>query len=160
MKPLESLFSARTLEIALTSSVGLQAHYAKLLNMHDGGERVPCETAKAFIEKLIEAGTIVSSEARKDALSQQFWVTGVVANRDKMPYIQFSNENGLIAQLDMVQARQVSADILQMAARTEADAMILKFFDKARFPDGAGAALMIAFRDFRAELDAASPPRT
>lgn len=83
-----------------------------------------------------------------------FWVNGVVAVRDHMPYIQLSNENGMIGQLTMSETRQVAMDMLVMAARTEADAMILKFFKQSQFPDGAAAELMQMFRDFRAELDA------
>lgn len=86
--------------------------------------------------------------------SEHFWVNGIVAVRDKMPYIQLSNENGLIAQLTMGQAQRIAMDILVMAARTEMDAMVLKFFNKAEFPEGAGASLMMALREFRAELDA------
>jgi hypothetical protein len=71
-----------------------------------------------------------------------------------MPYIQLSNENGMVAQLTMAQAQQVARDILVMAARTEMDAMVLKFFSKQEFPEGAGAALMTELRDFRAEQDA------
>ena len=85
--------------------------------------------------------------------TSQFWVSGVVAVRDKKPYVQVSNEKGMVAQFSISEARQVAADILQKAARTEADAMILKFFDKAHFPSGAAEALMQEFRDFRAELD-------
>ncbi len=44
-----------------------------------------------------------------------------------------------------------------MASRTEADAMVLKFFDKEEYPSGAAAAVMVAFRDFRAELDEEDP---
>lgn len=42
-----------------------------------------------------------------------------------------------------------------MAARTEADAVILKFFskDELEMPETAVAAFMQEFRDFRAELD-------
>ena len=83
-----------------------------------------------------------------------FWVNGIVAMRDKKPYIQLSNEKGVIAQLSMSETRQIAMDMLAMAARTEADAMILKFFEKSEFPVGAAAALMQEFRDFRAELDA------
>ncbi len=82
-----------------------------------------------------------------------FWVNGIVAQRDKQPYIQLSNENGMLGQLSMAEARNVAHDILTMCARTEADAMVLKFFAKSDFPDGAGAALMQGFSDFRAELD-------
>ena len=82
-----------------------------------------------------------------------FIVTGIVAARDKKPYIQLANADRLIAQLSLAEARQIAQDILVMASRTEADAMLLKFFDKQEFPTGAGAALMVAFRDFRAMLD-------
>ena len=81
------------------------------------------------------------------------WVNGIVAARDKMPYVQLSNENGMIAQLSMAQAHQVALDILVMSARTEADAMLLKFFARSEFPDEAAAHLMVMFRDFRADLD-------
>lgn len=90
---------------------------------------------------------------------EHLFVNGIVAARDKQPYIQLANENGMIAQMSMSQARQVAQDILVMAARTEADAMIHKFFDKNEFPAEAGNALMIAFRDYRAELDADAPER-
>lgn len=82
-----------------------------------------------------------------------FWVNGIVSQRDKQPYIQLSNEKGMICQMSMAQARNVAMDILQMCARTEADAMILKFFEKAEFPNNAAGALMVEFRDFRATLD-------
>lgn len=88
-----------------------------------------------------------------------FFVDGIVAARDKMPYIQLSNENGMIAQLTMAQAQQIARDILVMAARTEMDAMVLKFFSKMEYPDGAGAALMMELREFRAELDAEGAER-
>jgi hypothetical protein len=80
-------------------------------------------------------------------------ISGIVSSRDQQPYIQLATEERMIAQLSMAQARNVAMDILQMCARTEADAMIVKFFDKAEFPESACGALLIAFRDFRAELD-------
>lgn len=83
-----------------------------------------------------------------------FWVNGVVAVRNGLPYVQLSNEKGMIAQLSMSETRQIAMDMLVMAARTEADAMIHKFFAKEEFPPEASAAVMVGFRDFRAELDA------
>jgi hypothetical protein len=80
-------------------------------------------------------------------------INGIVSHRDKQPYIQISNENGILAQLSMAQARNVAMDILQMSARTECDAMIRKFFDTNEFPEGAADALVISFRDYRAQLD-------
>ena len=82
-----------------------------------------------------------------------FWVNGIVAVRDKQPYIQLGNEKGMIAQLSMAQARKIAMDILVMCSRTEADAMIIKFFDKMEYPTGAAAAVMQEFRDFRHGLD-------
>lgn len=75
-----------------------------------------------------------------------FWVNGIVSQRDKQPYLQLSNEKGMIAQLTMRQARQIAMDMLVMCSRTEADAMLVKFFNKK-------VALMQEFRDYRAELD-------
>jgi hypothetical protein len=82
-----------------------------------------------------------------------FWVNGIVSHRDHQPYVQLSDGKGIIGTLSMAEARNVAMDILQMSARTEADAMLLKFFSKHEFPDQAGAELMVAFRDFRAILD-------
>ena len=92
--------------------------------------------------------------------TSHFWVNGVVAVRDHQPYVQLSTENGMVAQFSMSEARQVAMDILQMAARTEADAMVLKFFKKSEFPDGAAEALMMEFRDYRAELDRETAERS
>lgn len=98
------------------------------------------------------------SEQRKPA--EHFFVNGIVAQRDKQPYVQLSNEYGIAAQLNIAQARQIAADILQMAARTEADAMILKFFSISDFPEGFADALMMQFRDYRADLDKEEAERT
>lgn len=48
----------RELKIALEESVKLQAHYAELLNMHDGGERMIFKSVKEWIERLQEIGKI------------------------------------------------------------------------------------------------------
>jgi len=86
-----------------------------------------------------------------------FWVNGIVAQRDKQPYIQLSNEKGTIAQLSMSQARQIAMDILNMAARTEMDAMVLHWFKQFDLPADtehqAANAMMQMFREFRAQLD-------
>lgn len=82
-----------------------------------------------------------------------FWVNGIVAVSDKKPYIQLSNDKGMIAQLSMGEARKVAHDILVMASRTEADAMLIKFFDKSDFPANSANTLLVDFRDFRHELD-------
>ena len=82
-----------------------------------------------------------------------FWVNGIVSHRDGKPYIQLSNEKGMIAQLSMSETRQVAMDMLVMASRTECDAMVFKFFSKFELPEQAAAQMMREFRDFRAELD-------
>lgn len=81
------------------------------------------------------------------------WVGGIVAARNHEPYIVISKDENTIAQLSMAEARQFANDILLQASRSEADAMIHKFFSKAEFPQGAHDAIMLEFRDFRAELD-------
>lgn len=86
---------------------------------------------------------------------KHLFVDGIVAARNKVPYVTISTEQGIVVQLDVADARQVAADILQAAGNAEADAMILKFFAKADFPEAAGAAMMIEFREFRHELDSA-----
>lgn len=40
--------------VALDESVKLQSHYAKLLNMHDGGVRRPFASLKEWMERLRE----------------------------------------------------------------------------------------------------------
>lgn len=60
---------------------------------------------------------------------------------------------GIYVELIMAQARDVAHNILTHCARAEADAMIRQFFNKEEFPEGAAAALMREFRDFRLALD-------
>ena len=48
----------RNLRKALEESVKLQAHYAELLNMHDGGKRMIFPTVDAWIERLKKTGVI------------------------------------------------------------------------------------------------------
>jgi len=80
------------------------------------------------------------------------FVDGIVAARNKEPYIRLI-VNGEKAQLSIAEAKKVANDLYSMAARTEADAMVLRFFSKKDFPDGAGAAIMIDFRYFRQMQD-------
>ena len=104
--------------------------------------------------------TLNEPEVKTMPTGQGFWVNGIVSARDKMPYIQLSNEKGLLGQLTMSQARQVAHDILIMCSRTEADAMIHKFFAQRDFPPEAGNTLMQMFREFRFELDEDRAERT
>lgn len=90
-----------------------------------------------------------------------FWVNGIVAVRDGEPYIQLSNEKGMIAQLTMGEARQIALDILVQSARTEMDAMLVSWLVKDMdAPTEAAAAAMAHFRDFRAAADQEKVERT
>jgi hypothetical protein len=80
------------------------------------------------------------------------FVDGIVAQRDHQPYVRLT-VNGEGAQLSIAEAHKIARDLLTMAARTEADAMILKFFSAKEFPEGAAAAIMLDFRTFRQEQD-------
>jgi len=84
-------------------------------------------------------------------------VQGIVAVRNGLPYIVLSKtikgKEERITQLSVAAARNFVNDILTMCARTEADAMIFKFFEKEEFPQNVLAALMNGFREFRHELD-------
>jgi hypothetical protein len=80
------------------------------------------------------------------------YIDGIVAMRNAQPYVRI-HVDGKIAQLSIAEARKIAADIVQMAARTEADAMIHKFFHGQGLPEGAHIAVMMAFRDFRLRLD-------
>lgn len=82
-----------------------------------------------------------------------FWVNAIVAARNQQPYVQLSNDKGMIGQFTVAEARSVASDLYLAASRAEADAMLIRFFGKMEFPDGAAAALMHEFRDFRHGLD-------
>jgi hypothetical protein len=79
-------------------------------------------------------------------------ISGIVSYRDKQPYVQMVVDGHLV-QLTMRQARNVARDIENQCSRAEADAMIHKFFSASQYPEGANNAIMVAFRDFRAQLD-------
>jgi hypothetical protein len=80
------------------------------------------------------------------------FVDGIVSARDREPYVRLM-VNGEKAQFSIAEARKVAMDLLTMAARTEADAMVLAFFSASSFPEGAGAAIMQEFRYFRQRQD-------
>jgi hypothetical protein len=101
---------------------------------------------------LIPRRTSPMSTPPSSTTMQHVFVDGIVAQRDKEPYVRLTVGSGG-AQLTIAEAHKIAFDIIVMAARTEADAMILRFFSKADFPDGAAAALMLDFRTFRLEQD-------
>lgn len=80
-------------------------------------------------------------------------VNGIVAARNGIPYVQIATDTRMISQLTVAEARNVAFDILSAAHNAEADAMIVRFFGKMDFPDGALGALMVEFRQFRHELE-------
>lgn len=82
-----------------------------------------------------------------------FWVNAIVAQRNMQPYVQLSNEKGMISQFSVAQARSVADDLYLAASRAEADAMLFKFFSKHDLPMEAAAEMMQMFRDFRHTLD-------
>lgn len=90
---------------------------------------------------------------------QHIGVEGIVARRNGEPYLKLSID-GMTAQLSMAEARSIARDIEKMCARTEADAMIHMFFAAQEYPEGAAAALMLAFREYRSLLDLAEVERT
>lgn len=81
-----------------------------------------------------------------------FWVQGIVSNRDKQPYVQIANGEKMIAQLTIAQARNIAQDIIVTASYAEADAMLHKFFSERDLPMEALSMLMVDFRDFRHAL--------
>lgn len=83
-------------------------------------------------------------------------VDSIVAVRNKEPYVRLFVDDKPY-QLSMAEARKVANDIVVQCSRAEADAMILRFFNNNEFPDGAAAALMQDFRDFRLALDSERP---
>lgn len=80
------------------------------------------------------------------------YVDGIVAARNKEPFVRII-VNGEQAQLTIAEAHKIATDMLKVAARTEADAMVLRFFSDNQFPPGAGPAIMQEFRYFRQRQD-------
>jgi hypothetical protein len=80
------------------------------------------------------------------------FVDGIVAARNGEPYVRVVI-NGEKAQLGIAEAHKIAVDILKVAARTEADAMIFRFFSDQKFPPQAAASLMQEFRYYRQRQD-------
>jgi len=60
----------------------------------------------------------------------------------------------------MSETRQVAQDMLVMASRTEADALLHSFVKSKGLPVQMSGELMVMFRDFRAKLDADKAERS
>ena len=80
-------------------------------------------------------------------------VEGIVGARDNQPYVILF-VSGQRAQLSIADARKIAMDILQMSSRTEADAMLVKFFIEQKLPQAPLMHLLKEFREFRLALDA------
>jgi len=84
-------------------------------------------------------------------------IEGIVAARNAEPYLILLINGNRVAQMSMADARNVARDIERMCSRTEADAMIFRFFGPGSdldVPPAAMNALMLGFREFRSRLDA------
>lgn len=55
---MENKYTKKELLIALQESLTLQAHYAELLNMSDGGERLIFENIGTWINRLRNVGIL------------------------------------------------------------------------------------------------------
>lgn len=55
----------KMLEAALEISLELQSHYARLLNMHDGGARLEFKSVRSWLERLRDVGRICDDELDK-----------------------------------------------------------------------------------------------
>jgi hypothetical protein len=75
-------------------------------------------------------------------------VEGIVAASNGEPFVILTMD-GVRAQLNIAEALKVAKDLQRLAASTEADAMLVHFFKNHEFPDGALAALLHDFREFR-----------
>jgi hypothetical protein len=87
------------------------------------------------------------------------WVLGGVCPKDKKPYIEVSEGGTLVLQLSSQDARRIAHDLLEQAARAEADAMIYSYCGTLKMTDEAATHVLRGFRDYRAELDAAKLDR-
>lgn len=89
------------------------------------------------------------NKSRKEGIT----IEGIVSKRTKEPLVEIRKDRELIAQMSMAQARNIAMDILQMCSRTEADAIIHKFFADKGIPEYEGSMIMLDFREFRNKLD-------
>ena len=95
----------------------------------------------------------MSDEAQDKQPTVDVWINGMVAASTLQPRIELMSSTGIRMTWSVAEARKIANDIVTMASRTEADAMIIKFFGKAEFPPQAAVHMMREFRDYRAELD-------
>jgi hypothetical protein len=80
------------------------------------------------------------------------FVDGIVSARNHEPYVRLV-VNGEKAQLTVAEAFKIANDLIKISARTEADAMIHRFFSHKELPPQASSLLMQDFRYFRQRQD-------
>lgn len=111
------------------------------------GDKVDAGKVQDMLEQF---GTAMRPKRRPGT---DFGVEGIVAVRDKTPYVQLLWQGEVMVQLDMPQARQVAMDIVQMAARTEADAGLISFLTSMDFDERTLGQFITGLRDFRQKQD-------
>jgi hypothetical protein len=84
---------------------------------------------------------------------QDVWINGMVGHTTLQPRIELMSSTGIRMTWSVAEARKIANDIVTMCSRTEADAMLVRFFMARELPMEAAALLMKEFRDYRAELD-------
>jgi hypothetical protein len=94
----------------------------------------------------------VKHDEQQQPTGINFWIQGIVAQRDGKPYVQMANGERMIGQFTIAEARNIAQDLLTCASYAEADAMLHGFFKKMDLPMQALGALMVEFRDFRHAL--------
>lgn len=88
------------------------------------------------------------------APSTSIFVLGIVSQRDKRPYVQLSDTNGMLAQVTANQARSIASDLYTMASRAEMDAIFLRFMtEKVGIGDDRAGMAMVDLRNYRHDLD-------
>ena len=89
-------------------------------------------------------------------------VTGLVSHRTHEPRIDIRDTNGQMhVQMDAEDAIKVALDMIKMSEATMADALLIKWAE-TNFPEKGtqfAGALMVMFRDFRADLENDSQER-
>lgn len=88
------------LELALELLVKLQSHYAKLLNMHDGGKRHAFANRQEWIERLRETGDLPGSESALSELPHRAVEAAklLIASRDAFRSYEHGNSSPELAQ--------------------------------------------------------------
>lgn len=142
---------------ALRELLDLARHYAGLLNAHDGGERLLPATVPEWIAR-IESKLPPAPKRESSSVSFE----SMVSSRNREPYVRMAVNGDLenAIQLNVVAARQISAQLIEAASAAEADALVFRFFSSRELPDEAIAMLIYDFRRYRIEFAEAAKKET